>query len=101
MKDNNRKSASEINKFVYCNYQWYYSKTYGDKKLKDLYKNRNKKTNKKTNVKNTNNSSKNFQKGLEFHNNYLEKNKKLNALEITKIVIFIIVMFVILYFLSI
>lgn len=26
-------SASEINKYLYCNYQWYYGRKYGSKKL--------------------------------------------------------------------
>ena len=29
-------SASEINRFLYCNYQWYYEKKYGIAKLKSL-----------------------------------------------------------------
>ena len=31
-------SPSEINKFVYCNYQWYYHKKYGGAKLRQLRK---------------------------------------------------------------
>ncbi|MCL2350744.1 MAG: hypothetical protein FWC67_04620 [Defluviitaleaceae bacterium] len=31
-------SASEINRFLHCNYQWYYEKTYGIKELKKLKK---------------------------------------------------------------
>ena len=41
--DNSSKtiSAGEINKFVYCPYQWYYQRLYGNKKLRELVKIRN------------------------------------------------------------
>ena len=29
-------SASEINQYVYCHYQWYYGRTYGQEKLREL-----------------------------------------------------------------
>ncbi len=31
-------SANEINRFVYCPYQWYYKKTYGESNLSKQYK---------------------------------------------------------------
>lgn len=31
-------SANEINRFIYCPYQWYYKKTYGNKELTQQYK---------------------------------------------------------------
>ncbi len=34
-------SASDINKFVYCPYQWYYEQLYGTKQLRQLYRARN------------------------------------------------------------
>lgn len=34
-------SANEINRYVYCHYQWYYRRYYGDKKLTLLKKERN------------------------------------------------------------
>jgi len=36
-------SANEINKFVYCPYQWYYERAYGSAHIRELYKERNKK----------------------------------------------------------
>ena len=36
-------SANEINRFVYCNYQWYYGKIYGSARLRELVNERNKK----------------------------------------------------------
>ncbi|NMA83670.1 MAG: PD-(D/E)XK nuclease family protein [Epulopiscium sp.] len=36
-------SASEINQFTYCAYQWYYARLYGPAKLRELAKERNEK----------------------------------------------------------
>ena len=38
--DNSSKtiSAGEINKFVYCPYQWYYQRLYGNKNLENWLK---------------------------------------------------------------
>ncbi|MGL4345971.1 MAG: hypothetical protein ACRCTE_12295 [Cellulosilyticaceae bacterium] len=38
MKNNGRISANEINRFMYCPYQWYYKRTYGNKELTKRYK---------------------------------------------------------------
>lgn len=54
-------SASEINRFVYCPYQWYYGKTYGQKALKEKYK--------AVRVKQDHVQSQ-FEKGIRFHKNY-------------------------------
>ncbi len=54
-------SANEINRFVYCPYQWYYSRYYGQKDLKERYK--------ALKDKNSQLES-NFKKGLRFHKNY-------------------------------
>ncbi|NLI89660.1 MAG: PD-(D/E)XK nuclease family protein [Epulopiscium sp.] len=37
-----RISANEINRYVYCNYQWYYRRVYGDAKLTKFKKEHNK-----------------------------------------------------------
>lgn len=37
MKNKQRISANEINRFVYCPYQWYYKRTYGNKELTRRY----------------------------------------------------------------
>lgn len=54
-------SANEVNRFVYCPYQWYYSRYYGQKALKEKYKA----------LKNKNSQvESNFKKGLRFHKKY-------------------------------
>ncbi len=54
-------SASEINKFTYCNYAWYYQKKKFkveiDKKLKNSA------------------TKKNFKRGIKFHKKYYERKK--------------------------
>ena len=70
MYNNKRtRSASEINKYVYCHYQWYYERYYGQKHMRELSK--------KGNNKNNSNGFKgNFEKGRNFHNSYYKKDKK-------------------------
>ena len=67
----NRKkiSANEVNKFCYCNYQWYYERLYGNSEIRRL--------NSEYCEKNgfTGNTNKNFKRGRNFHNNYLFKYK--------------------------
>ena len=41
-RDKTRISANEINRYIYCNYQWYYRRLYGDAALTKLKKERNK-----------------------------------------------------------
>jgi len=62
-------SASEINKFCYCNYQWYYEKIYGATEIRRL--------NSEYSMKNgfESKTSKNFKRGRRFHNNYVFKYK--------------------------
>ena len=36
--DNKRISASEINKFTYCPYQWYYIRKYGQKYIAERFR---------------------------------------------------------------
>ncbi|MGL4738762.1 MAG: hypothetical protein ACRCW2_15015 [Cellulosilyticaceae bacterium] len=38
MKNKERISANEINRFSYCPYQWYYKRTYGNAELTKRYK---------------------------------------------------------------
>lgn len=54
-------SANEINRFVYCPYQWYYGKVYGQKTLREKYKALPHKKSK---------HESNFVRGLKFHKNY-------------------------------
>ncbi|MDI6603627.1 MAG: hypothetical protein QME35_00560 [Thermoanaerobacteraceae bacterium] len=53
-------SASEINQFVYCPYQWYYIKKYGNKYINELRE-----------KEGFNNSElSNYKKGMEYHEKY-------------------------------
>lgn len=52
-------SASEINQFAYCPYQWYYEKKYGHKYINEL-----------RNQNDTNSELSNFKKGIEYHEKY-------------------------------
>ena len=64
--DNSSKtiSAGEINKFVYCPYQWYYQRLYGNKKLRELVKIRNEY------YGYGDSDLSNFNKGVQFHKKY-------------------------------
>lgn len=60
--NNNKKiSANEINRFVYCPYQWYYGRYYGQTALKEQYKALGSKSSKTEN---------HFAKGVKFHKAY-------------------------------
>ncbi len=63
----NRISSSEINKFTYCNYQWYYERLYGGKKLRELKSEMSKK------LEYTVNPYSNFRRGTRFHNESYKK----------------------------
>ncbi len=65
MKNNKTSiSANEINKFTYCNYQWYYGKLYGNSYIMKKYNQRNE----MFNMKDTTFS--NLKNGLKTHKNY-------------------------------
>lgn len=63
--DSTRISANEINRYLYCNYQWYYRRLHGDAKLTKLKKEYNQalgiKKDPRTHA---------FMKGNKFHLNY-------------------------------
>lgn len=84
-------SANEINRFVYCPYQWYYGKIYGSKKLRELTEERNKNLNLKDSTLS------NFKRGLEYHSNY--HNKYIFKQRIYKgIIISIVLILLVLFF---
>jgi len=69
-KGTNTLSASEMNRYTYCPYQWYYEKVYGRKELYHL--SQQKKQKEKSSNKTSKTSSKpstqgNFKRGLKFH----------------------------------
>lgn len=72
--DSNRISANEINRYVYCNYQWYYRRLHGDASLTRLKKEYNRALGIKKDAR-----AHAFVKGNKFHLNYhrLYKVKKL------------------------
>ena len=90
-------SANEINKFCYCNYQWYYEKIYGAKEIKRL----NYEYCKENGIKSNGIANKNFARGRKFHNNYLfyYKLKKLFKF-CCFLLILCVVLFIIGYFLN-
>ncbi len=56
-------SATDINKFVYCNYSYYYEQVYGTKKLRQLKK--------QYNIENGfDGKNNNFDRGNKFHDEY-------------------------------
>ena len=63
-------SASEINKFIYCPYQWYYERFYGQKKILEILKS---KKEKKIKRQNYNLSENKFVKGNYFHRTFRKK----------------------------
>ena len=60
-------SANEINKYLYCSYQWYYERQYGAAHLRRLYKERNEK------LGLTDTVFSNFKSGLDYHANYKQE----------------------------
>ena len=89
--ENNKKtiSASEINRFVYCPYQWYYEKLYGRKHIMNLLKERNEKYGYK------NSELSNFKSGLKYH----KKEYKITAFKSKVFRITMAIIFVDLFFL--
>ena len=84
-------SASEINRFTYCNYQWYYERLYGRKKLRELKADRNK----ELGYKGDGNS--NFKRGVRFHNDSYAKMRVQNTL-LKLFIIAVLVMAIVVYF---
>ncbi|MFV0503022.1 MAG: hypothetical protein ACK5LT_03495 [Lachnospirales bacterium] len=78
-------SASEVNRYVYCNYQWYYEKKYGRKKIVEIAK-------KKYPYYKNSEIKKNFIHGSKFHKKYKDKRS------IVPIIILISIIVVILWF---
>lgn len=63
--DSSRISANEINRYVYCNYQWYYRRLYGDQYLSKLRKEHNRALGIKKDAR-----THAFVKGNQFHKSY-------------------------------
>ncbi len=91
MKNKNKViSASEINKYTYCPYQWYYERLYGKEAIMSQYRDRNEK------MRLYDSLQSNFAKGNSFHNKYLFKNKFKNIIKMLCLIILIIFAIIIL-----
>lgn len=75
-----RISAHEVNRFVYCPYQWYYGRTYGQKTLKEKYQVQKRKIG---------HVESNFKRGLHFHEEYYKHYRMKRSLEVGILLIFI------------
>lgn len=93
MKNNSKSiTANEINKYTYCPYQWYYERLHGKKEISEKYKKRNEALNLK------NDEPSNFQKGIKFHDEYLNKNKAKTTFKIFLLFLIILAALFIYYF---
>ncbi len=81
-------SATDINKYIYCNYSYYYEQTYGTKKLRQLKKEYNKEHGYEG-------KNKNFDRGNKFHDEY-EISSKLTS-TINTLIFIALVLFAIYY----
>lgn len=79
--DKTRISANEINRFVYCPYQWYYNRYYGTKVLTEKYKA----------LGITSEYEANLVKGLNHHKNYYLKYRIKRALQLGGVILIAIV----------
>lgn len=73
-------SATEISKFTYCNYSWYYENKYTAKVLRE----KNKGTKDKYDISKINLS---YKKGRDFHKNYYKRSIKCTTIQIRIIVV--------------
>lgn len=88
-------TANEINKYIYCPYQWYYERYYGKKYIREKHKQRIS----ELNLKNTTES--NFVKGQKFHNEYLQKDKLKKRLRLVFFIIIILLMLSVYYYFNV
>lgn len=93
MKDSKKTiTPNEINKYLYCPYQWYYERYYGKTQLRNLYKERNEKYNYKDTTKS------NFKKGLDFHNNYSNGHEDKFPKKLIIIFIMVLILFIVIFY---
>ncbi len=81
-------SATDINKYIYCNYSYYYEQIYGTKKLRQLKTEYNKEHGYES-------SNKNFERGNKFHNEYKIGS---NILSTINTVLFIVILLFVIYY---
>ena len=99
-------SPHELNKYTYCNYQWYYEKKYGRKQLYDMKKNQVQKKLPKVQKnqkqqKQQDPTLSNFVRGEKYHNdmyeNMMRKRKKAKIAVIAVLCLLLVFMGVMLY----
>lgn len=83
-KGSTRISANEINRFMYCQNQWYYKRIYGAKALGEMYK--------ELGIESSKHES-NFEKGMKYHTHY---HFKYRLVCLARWVVLILILFVIL-----
>ena len=79
MKNDDTISASEVNRYLYCNYQWYYERKYGTAELR-----RRKKAH-MAEMGITPTSDNPLQKGLVFHARFEQRRRAKLALRLLRI----------------
>lgn len=84
MKLEHKISANEINRFVYCPYQWYYKRTYGNAELTKQYK---------ALKADTSNHESHYVKGTKYHASYYKSYKRKQViLCIVMVIVFMLLM---------
>lgn len=84
-------SPSEINKFIYCPYQWYYERKYGGAEIRRLA------AEARSGAEHS--SQSNFVRGAKYHSSFLRKYKFKRRLFIfAAVVIIILLFFVVIYY---
>ena len=86
-KNRHTLSATELSKFEYCPYQWYYERLYGRNDLRKLEKERNEQLGLREFRK------ENFESGIQYHNEYDFKARFTRVL-VTVVIIVAIIVFV-------
>jgi len=94
---NNKKTitASEVNKYMYCPYQWYYERHYGRKELLE----KRKKKLKNSNAKNELESK--LKKGIKFHNEYYGKDKLKKRIKLILFIVLLLISMLIYYYFTV
>ncbi len=83
-------SATDMNKFIYCNYSYYYKEVYGSTELNKLKKEFNKQNGYKSDGR-----KENFDRGNKFHKFYYYRNKLIAYLQLLFTILFSILIILI------
>ncbi len=80
-------TATELSKYTYCNYSWYYEKTYTTKELRRLSTN--------INIEGYKSTNDNYARGRKFHENYYKNHKKSEFIKIILIAVIIMLIYMV------